>query len=119
MLPLIQVEKRERRPQCAYWSHSSSAELGKLSDSVVQSRLRVAMINLRGSMARQDVSSAAAAIEQLNAMKDLNDEQRVQVGAMRWGTCRRVRVSAWSEVNRWHVSKVLPILVPQAETATD
>jgi hypothetical protein len=59
------------------------AELGRLSDSVVQSRLRVGMINLRGSMARQDVSNAAAAIEQLSAMKDLNDEQRVQIGAMR------------------------------------
>lgn len=59
------------------------AELGKLSDSVVRSRLRVGMINLRGSMARQEVSSAAAALEQLSAMQDLNAEQRVQIGAMR------------------------------------
>ncbi len=55
------------------------ATLGKLTDSVVQSRIRIGMINLRNAMNKQDTATASAALERMSGLTNLNQQQKSQV----------------------------------------
>jgi hypothetical protein len=55
------------------------AGLGKLTDSVAQSRVRIGMIDLRNAMNRQDMATASAALEKIAGLRDLSKEQKSQV----------------------------------------
>lgn len=55
------------------------AELGKLADSVVQSRVRIGMIDLRNAMNKQDIASASAALAKIAGLRNLSKEQKAQV----------------------------------------
>jgi hypothetical protein len=56
--------------------------LNELAGSVVQTRLRIGMINLRVALGNQDVDSAAAALQKVASIANIGEEQRLQLAVI-------------------------------------
>jgi tetratricopeptide (TPR) repeat protein len=57
--------------------------LGKLADSVVESRIRIGMIDLQNAVNKKEMAIARTAIARLEELKGLKDEQQLQIEIVR------------------------------------
>lgn len=65
-------------------------KLGKLTDSVVDSRIRIGMIDLQNAVNRKDIATAKIAIARLEQIKGLKQQQQLQIEIVRAAFSARI-----------------------------
>ena len=78
-LRLAEESLRQGDTQQAEIFFERAARLGQQSESVLQSRIRIAMLDLSASLGRKDMAASTAALARIEALPNLPAEQKAQI----------------------------------------
>ncbi len=98
-------------------------KLGELGSSVVQSRIRIGMNDLRSAMNRQDLTAASAVMEKLVGIPNLREAEKAQIDVLSAAlnarfALRRDSAQLALEVTDQFLSTYLPSGLPPLDDAT-
>jgi len=79
LLRLAEISQSENRIEQAESYFGRVTDLRILADSVVESRARIGLNELRAAVNRQDMTTATAALRRLEGLKELKPEQQLQI----------------------------------------
>ena len=79
LLQLAEASLSAGKPDEAAGYFDRVAKLGHLAGSVVQSRIRIGMIDLRAAMSRQDMTGASETLEKIAGLENLDQSLKLQV----------------------------------------
>lgn len=90
LLRLAEVSLSEGNTAQAEEYFGRVTNLGELADSVVESRVRIGMFDLRNAVNKKEMDVATAAIAKLEGLKELKQEHRLQIEVVRAAFSARI-----------------------------
>jgi tetratricopeptide (TPR) repeat protein len=119
-LKLAEISLSKGDTQRAEGYFQRVTNLGKLAGSVVESRIKIGMIDLQNAINKKDMETARTAIIRLEELKGLTDAQRLQIEIIRTAFSARIKLrqgnagEASIEIEKF-LQKYLPPQLPKPD----
>jgi tetratricopeptide (TPR) repeat protein len=120
LLRLAEVSLSEGNTEQAENYFGRVTNLRKLADSVVESRVRIGMIDLQNAVSKKEMGLAASALERLEGLRELKPEQRLQIEVIQAAFSAQIALRADDaaqalEQAKKFLEKHLPSNLPQPD----